>query len=97
MVAAVREKQRVVDNRDRRDSARKSFRLVLRVAASLAILAITTFVLSHVFPVNPTTAGFLFLVGILLIATKGGLVEATIASVVAMLCFNLFFLPRLVH
>ena len=44
-------------------------------------------------PVNPTTAGFLFLVAILLIATKGGLVESTIASVAAMLCFNFFFLP----
>ena len=93
MVAAVQEKQRVVNNRDRRDSARKSFRLVLRVAASLALIATTTFVLSRVVPVNPTTAGFLFLVDILLIATKGGLVEATIASIAAILCLNFFFLP----
>ena len=93
MIAAAREKEHVLDNPDRRASARKSFRLVLRVSASLAFIAATTFILFRVVPVNPTTAGFLFLVAILLIATKGGLVESTIASVAAMLCFNFFFLP----
>jgi two-component system sensor histidine kinase KdpD len=65
----------------------------VRVSAALAFIAATTFILFRVVPVNPTTAGFLFLVAILLIATKGGLVESTIASVAAMLCFNFFFLP----
>ena len=93
MIAAAREKEHVMDSSERRASAQKSFRLVLRVGASLAFIAATTFILFHVVPVNPTTAGFLFLVAILLIATKGGLVESTIASVGAMLCFNFFFLP----
>jgi len=93
MTAAARRKEHVLDNSDRLASARKSFRLVLRVSASLAFIAATTFILFRVVPVNPTTAGFLFLVAILLIATKGGLVESTIASVAAMLCFNFFFLP----
>lgn len=93
MIAAARRKEHVLDNPDRLASTRKSFTLVLRVSASLAFIAATTFILFRVVPVNPTTAGFLFLVAILLIATKGGLVESTIASVVAMLCFNFFFLP----
>jgi len=93
MIAAARRKEHVLDKPDRLASARKSFRLALRVGASLAFIAATTFILFRVVPVNATTAGFLFLVAILLIATKGGLVESTIASVAAMLCFNFFFLP----
>src|SRR5579862_4863461 len=92
MIAAAQRKEHVLDSPDRLASAR-SFRLVLRVSASLAFIAATTFILVRVVPVNPTTGGFLFLVAILLIATKGGLVESTIASVAAMLCFNFFFLP----
>ncbi len=93
MIAAAREKEPILGNLDRRASARQSFRMVLRVSASLAFIAAATFVLLRVVPVNPTTAGFLYLVAILLIATKGGLVESTVASVGAMLCFNFFFLP----
>jgi two-component system sensor histidine kinase KdpD len=74
-------------------SVRSHFRLALRVAAAVAFVSATTFVLSRLIPVNATTAGFLFLVVILLIATKGGLVESTVASVAALLCFNFFFLP----
>ena len=61
MIAAVRRKEHVLDNPDRLASARKSLRLVLRVSASLAFIAATTFILFRVVPVNPTTAGFLFL------------------------------------
>ncbi|MGA8086977.1 MAG: DUF4118 domain-containing protein [Terracidiphilus sp.] len=72
---------------------RSNIRLTLRVGASIAFIAAATFVLNRLIPVNPTTAGFLYLVAILLVATKGGLVESTVASVAAMLCFNFFFLP----
>ena len=92
MTAASREKEHVIENPDRADSARKNLRLVLRVGVALALIIATTLILSRVVQVNPTTAGFLFLVVILLIATKGGLVESTVASVAAMLCFNFFFL-----
>ena len=67
--------------------------LTIRVCAALALVAATTFFFSRVVPVNAATAGFFYLVAILLIATKGGLVESTIASVAAMLCINFFFLP----
>ncbi|MDE3109221.1 MAG: DUF4118 domain-containing protein, partial [Acidobacteriota bacterium] len=62
---------------------------------ALALVAATTFVFSRLFPVNSTTMGFLYLVVVLIIATAGGLVESTIASIAAMLCFNFFFLPPL--
>lgn len=67
--------------------------LVLRTCAGVAVVLGITFVLHRVIPVNATTAGFLFLVAILLVAMKAGIVEATLASVAAMLCFNFFFLP----
>src|SRR5436309_16021676 len=59
-----------------------------RVAVALALIAATTFVCFRLIPVNATTAGFGYLVDILVIATAWGLLEAIVASVVAMLCFN---------
>lgn len=64
-----------------------------RIIAALGLVAAITFFFFRVAPVNQTTAGFFYLVAILLIATAGGVVESTIASAVAMLCFNYFFLP----
>ena len=68
-------------------------RFIGRVLAALLLVAAVTFFFSRLVPVNATTAGFFYLVAILVIATAGGLIESTIASVVAMLCFNFFFLP----
>lgn len=67
--------------------------LILRTCAALFFVAVITFVLFRLVSVNATTAGFLYLVAVLLVATKGGIVESTVASVAAMLCFNFFFLP----
>jgi len=67
--------------------------LILRLAGSLALVAITTLVCRSWISVNSTTAGFAYLLGILAIATTWGLIESVIASVAAMLCFNFFFLP----
>jgi two-component system sensor histidine kinase KdpD len=72
---------------------RQAVRLSGRIIAALCLVAAITFFFSRVASVNETTTGFVYLVAILLIATAGGLVESTIASVVAMLCFNYFFLP----
>lgn len=73
--------------------ARANFGLIRRVTGSVALIAFVTFVLLRLVAVNATTVGFLYLVAILFVATKGGLVESTIASVAAMLCLNFFFLP----
>src|ERR1700724_102362 len=71
----------------------KAILLAGRVLVALGLLAAVTFFFFLVLAVNETTAGFLYLVAILLIATAGGLVESTLASFAAMLCFNYFFLP----
>jgi two-component system, OmpR family, sensor histidine kinase KdpD len=71
----------------------KAIRLAGRVFVALGLVAAVTFLSFRLAPVNEITAGFLYLVAILLIATAGGLVESTLASIVAMLCFNYFFLP----
>jgi len=69
----------------------KAGRLTLRLLLALSLIAAITFVFfGHV---NATSVGFFYLVAILVIATAGGLVEATVASIIAMLCFNFFFLP----
>lgn len=74
-------------------SLRTAVWFALRVAAALCIVAAITFLFSRLIAVNATTTGFFYLVAILMIATRWGLVESTIASVAAMLCFNYFFLP----
>lgn len=66
---------------------------VLRVAAGLVVVAAITLVCRRIIPVNATTAGFAYLLGILAIATGWGLIESVVASIAAMLCFNFFFLP----
>ena len=67
--------------------------LGLRLVAVLAFIGLITVTCFRLIAVNATTAGFAYLVGILVLATAWGLVEATLGSVVAMLCFNYFFLP----
>src|SRR5580693_7562234 len=64
-----------------------------RLPASLVVVAAITFTCRHLIPVNSTTAGFAYLLGILAIAATWGLIESIIASIAAMLCFNFYFLP----
>jgi two-component system sensor histidine kinase KdpD len=65
----------------------------VRLTLSLAIVAGITGVLSGLSGINATTAGFAYLLGILLIAAAWELMEALVASAAAMICFNFFFLP----
>jgi len=67
--------------------------LTVRLALVVLIIAAITAAGSKLFHVNATTAGFAFLVAILFISARWGLVEAVVGSVAAMLCFNFFFLP----
>jgi two-component system sensor histidine kinase KdpD len=64
-----------------------------RFVASLGIVVVITALYSAVLQVNPTTVALTYLIAILLVSTAWGLVEATTASIVAVLCFNFFFLP----
>lgn len=67
--------------------------LVIRLGASVVFVALVTALLFWLVEVNPTTVALSYVVVILFIATGWGIAEATTASVAAMLCFNLFFLP----
>ena len=61
--------------------------------ASVAAVAAVTGLYSWLIQISPTTVALSYVVAILLIASAWGIVEATIASVAAMLCLNFFFLP----
>ena len=71
----------------------KAIWLFLRLSAVLGLVAAITFLFFRLIRVNATTVGFFYLVAILFVATGWGFLEATVASVAAMLCFNYFFLP----
>jgi len=69
------------------------FSSLLRYLAAILCVAAVTFVCSEVLAANGATAGFFYLVLILLIASLWGFRVSILASVVAMLCYNYFFLP----
>lgn len=56
-------------------------------------VGLVTVVFAKLVLVNPTTAGFLYLIAVLLIASVWGLAESVLAAVAATLCFNYFFFP----
>jgi two-component system, OmpR family, sensor histidine kinase KdpD len=64
-----------------------------RVVVSVCVVAAVTALYAAAVHVNPTTVALTYVVVILLVATAWGITEATIASLVATVCFNLFFLP----
>src|SRR4030095_16695483 len=75
---------------------KKTIRVFVRICGSLLIVAaITAFYFFAFNRANSTTVALTFLLAILGIATKWGLPEAIVASVVGVLCFNFFLLPPL--
>jgi two-component system sensor histidine kinase KdpD len=66
---------------------------LVRLAASVCAVAGVTAAYVWLVSANPTTVALSFLVTILVIATQWGIAEATVASVLATLSFNIFFLP----
>jgi two-component system, OmpR family, sensor histidine kinase KdpD len=65
----------------------------VRVLVALCGVALVTFVGYRVIPVNATTVGFAYLLVILVVASAWGFLEAALASILATLMFNFFFLP----
>src|SRR5438105_7262800 len=65
----------------------------IRLVLSLAGVAVLTLAARALAPVNATTAGFGYLLLVLVIASGWGFVEALVASVAATLAFNFFFFP----
>lgn len=88
-----------VRSKSNRSAAGTGFRLssvgllALRCMAALVVVAAITFGCFHLLTVNATTAGFAYLLAVLVIATGWGFLEAAVASVAAMVCFNFFFFP----
>jgi len=73
---------------------REPIQTLARVFATLLIIAAITAFYFFVFSLaNSTTIAMTFLLATLGVATAWGLLEAIIASVAGMLCFNFFFLP----
>lgn len=66
---------------------------LLRLLVSLAGVVIITYIASSVIPVNATTAGFAYLLFVLVIASTWGFLEASLSSIASTLLFNFFFLP----
>jgi two-component system, OmpR family, sensor histidine kinase KdpD len=70
-----------------------AIRLTLRILASIGIVGLILFVCFKILAANNTTVALSLLLAILGIATAWGLPEALVASVVAVLGFNYYFLP----
>ena len=73
--------------------AKRAGPAVIRMAGAVAGTAGITFLCFRLIQVNATTAGFCYLIEVLIIATAWGLAEAVLTSLVATLCFNYFFFP----
>lgn len=61
---------------------------------TLLALAVVT-AIGRAVDLNPNTVGFLYLIVVLLISVRGGLLVGTVASFIATLCFNFFFFAPL--
>jgi two-component system sensor histidine kinase KdpD len=70
---------------------------IARIAAAIGLVAAITFVFFRVIPVNASTAGFVFLIGVLVIGANWGLTESITGSLFAVLCFNYYFLPPILN
>ena len=65
----------------------------VRVLAALGLIGGITLFYFRLVNVNSVTVALTFLLVVLGVATRWGLLEAVAASVAGMLCFNYFFLP----
>jgi two-component system sensor histidine kinase KdpD len=65
----------------------------VRVLCALGLVGGITFFYFRVVNVNSVTVALTFLLAVLAVATRWGLVEALAASIAGLICFNYFFLP----
>jgi two-component system, OmpR family, sensor histidine kinase KdpD len=66
---------------------------IFRIVVSIAGVAMITALVVSLIPVNATTAGFAYLLYVLVIASTWGFLAALISSIAATLTFNFFFFP----
>src|ERR1035437_1017340 len=72
---------------------RRLSRGTLRVLACLAFIIAITWAGFHVLHVNALIVGFTYVLAVLVVAARWGLVESLATSVAAILCLNYSFLP----
>ena len=68
-------------------------RVLLRIAVVGLVIAAVTACCYRVIPVNATTAGFAYLIAILIFASGWGLIEGIAGCLFAIPCYNFFFRP----
>lgn len=73
--------------------AQRIFETSRRVLVCAILVAAITYVCFSVFHVSALVAGFAYLLLVLVVAARWGLLESTATSIAAMLCLNFFFLP----
>jgi two-component system sensor histidine kinase KdpD len=66
---------------------------ILRSAGCLALVAAVTWVAFSFLHVNALIVGFAYVLAVLVVAARWGLVESLVTSIAAMLCLNYFFIP----
>jgi two-component system sensor histidine kinase KdpD len=71
---------------------RKSIR-VARFLVCITCVATATWLGFSILHVNALVAGFAFILIVLVVAARWGLVESMVTSIIAMLCLNYFFIP----
>jgi C4-dicarboxylate-specific signal transduction histidine kinase len=72
-------------------------RRLVRVSISLCGVAIVTFVAYRSIPVNMTTAGFAYLLLVLIIASTRRFLEAAVSSILAALACDYFLIPPILR
>ena len=80
-------------NSVRHSVAQRPWIQVLRSLACVGLVAAITWIAFSVLHVNSLLAGFAYVLAVLVIAARWGMIESVVTSVAAMLCLNYFFLP----
>ena len=74
---------------------RSTARPILRVLATVAIVCLIVWTYYKLIHVNPTTAGFTFLLAVLVVSAAWGLTYAVFMAVISTVAYNYFFFPPL--
>lgn len=74
-------------------SVRSPAQFVVRIVATVVIVAAITGIYFKLVRVNPTTVGFTFLIAVLLVSAAWGLKHAIFMAVIATIAYNYFFFP----
>jgi two-component system sensor histidine kinase KdpD len=64
-----------------------------RLTVCLTVIGVATYALFSLLNVNALVSGFTYLLIVLVIAARWGLLESSVTSLAAVICLNFFFLP----